>query len=98
MHTVEMEVQQAFNDFVRLGKVLVGCGGAIEILQGEDNILNARPEDVFDAIFGAENIGKDKYGPLKFQCPKGHWNKRPPAKSPRDFLTHCKTCKVSLKC
>lgn len=40
----------------------------------------------------------DKFGPLRFKCPKGHWNERKPAKSPKDFLTHCRKCNTSLKC
>lgn len=40
----------------------------------------------------------DDFGPLKFKCSKGHTNKRPRARSSRDFLTRCKTCHVSVKC
>lgn len=96
-HQVAQEVQLAFHDFARQGKVLIGCGGAISMLSGEQIILDASPEDVFSAIFG-NKVEQDNYGPLKFKCPRGHWNERKPAKSPKDFLPHCKTCKVSLKC
>nr|MBA3757124.1 hypothetical protein [Nitrosomonas sp.] len=42
--------------------------------------------------------GKDQFGSLEFKCRKGHVNRRPPAKSSKDFLSHCKTCGVSVKC
>ncbi len=97
-----LEVQGAFWEFAMLGKTLIGCGGSINVLQGEENIMNADPSDVFKAIFGgsSEESGgpRDKYGPLNFKCPKGHWNKRPRAKSPKDFLPNCKHCNISLKC
>jgi hypothetical protein len=95
---IAMQVRQAFNDFVSEGRVMIGCGGAVEILQGRDAIMNADGEDVFKSIFGEKKLGEDKFGPLNFKCPKGHWNKRPPATSSKDFLSHCKTCRASLKC
>lgn len=49
---IEQEVQNAFRQFASEGRVLIGCGGSISALQGEDNILSASGRDVFDAIFG----------------------------------------------
>lgn len=78
------------------------CG--LSIAPGEGNNSPGDPQGVFGGnMQGIEGEGaatgkKDKFGPLKFKCPKGHWNKRPPADTPKDFLTHCKTCKASLKC
>ncbi len=40
----------------------------------------------------------DDFGPLWFKCKKGHWNKRKRAKSSKDFMSHCKTCGVSVAC
>ncbi len=94
---IEQQVKQAFNEFATAGRVIVGCGGVIEILFGKESILNASSEDVFISIFSSRS-GEDRFGPLAFKCPKGHWNKRPPAKSPKDFLSHCKTCGTSVKC
>lgn len=94
---IAQEVRYAFQDFARQGKVLIGCGGAIKMLTDEQGIMEAASEDVFSSIFGSKSE-EDDFGPLKFKCPRGHWNERKPAKSPKDFLPHCKTCKVSLKC
>lgn len=66
---------------------------------GVDSVLGSEKQDVFSGQASEGCAGpKDKFGPLNFKCPKGHWNKRKPAKSPKDFLTHCTTCKASLKC
>jgi hypothetical protein len=48
------EVQYSFRQFARQGRVLIGCGGALSILAGESDILNASTEDVFSAIFGSQ--------------------------------------------
>jgi hypothetical protein len=49
---VATQAQNAFHEFAREGRVLVGCGGAISVLYGEQSIMEASPEDVFRAIFG----------------------------------------------
>jgi hypothetical protein len=67
---LEREVTGAFNQFAREGRVLVGCGGAISILAGGENILKANGEDVFDSIFGKK--GDDEPGDCEFtskECP-----------------------------
>jgi hypothetical protein len=38
--------------------------------------------------------GRDKFGPLKFSCPKGHPNERPP----NTLIPCCTTCGISVKC
>lgn len=47
------EVHRSYREFVAHGRVLIGCGGAITILAGEAEILNASSDDVFSAIFGS---------------------------------------------
>lgn len=91
---LEQEVARAFMQFAAEGRVMVGCGGLIEILQGEGNILNAEAEDVFKMIFGKEKKDEDKYGSLTFNCPRGHSNRRPPGK----LIPNCKHCGVSVAC
>jgi hypothetical protein len=98
---VANEVQVAFNDFAEAGFVMVGCGGAIKILRGEKDILDASPDDILNAIFGPESEQvsggvSDQYGPLSFQCTKGHWNTRRPGK----LKDHCGSwgCSGSVGC
>jgi hypothetical protein len=56
---------------------MIGCGGVIEMLQGEANVLTAPGEVVFKAIFGNKpGDGPDGLGPLTFKCKYGHHNKR----------------------
>jgi hypothetical protein len=43
--------------------------------------------------FGSAS-GQDKYGSLKFTCPKGHENTRPR----NTLIEHCKTCGTSVRC
>lgn len=52
---LEQEVAGAFRQFAREGRVLVGCGGSVSMLEGEENILKAEGKDVFDAVFGEKN-------------------------------------------
>ena len=49
---LEQEVRQAFNQFALEGRAMVGCGGIIDILKGEQDILSSEGKDVFGAIFG----------------------------------------------
>lgn len=82
---VSHEVHTAFAQFAAEGRVMVGCGGAIKMLRGEKDILDASLDEVFSAIFGpeAEQAGAgvfDQFGPLSFQCTEGHWNTRRPGK------------------
>lgn len=78
-----------------------GCASAGANQERQGGVLfGAEQQNVFGGNAEEEEVSgpRDKFGPLKFKCPKGHWNKRPPARSPKDFLTHCKTCNASLKC
>jgi hypothetical protein len=54
------QVEQAYAATAKRGEMLFGCGGT---LRGEEAILNASTEDVFDSIFGA----KSDFG--KMHCP-----------------------------
>lgn len=92
---IQQEVVQAFNEFVSQGRVLVGCGGEIAMLKGEQNILNADSQDVFKSTFGGKD--EDKFGPLVFTCKNGHVNRRPRGK----LISECrvKSCsKGSVGC
>jgi len=96
---LNQEVQQAFTDFAVQGRVLIGCGGAIAMLRGERDILDASTSDVFNAIFGrgdSESDGPDGKGPLKFRCKYGHLNTRPFGK----LISECRvsSCKNSVGC
>ena len=75
---LEREVNEAFTDFARAGKAMIGCGGNIEIAMGEKAFLDMDPKDVFKSIFGDEEA--DKFGSLTFKCTQGHTNKRPHGK------------------
>ena len=82
------EVNQAFQTLSNRGEVMPGCGGAIS---GEAALMNESSESVFNSIFGG---GSDKYGSLKFKCPKGHTNTRPHGV----LIPNCKKCGISVKC
>jgi hypothetical protein len=93
----------------RNNRTVSACGTSISVGgQDKDNIpgsLSDNPQNAFGGVDSATNSEattasneSDDFGPLKFKCPKGHWNKRPRAKSSADFLTNCKTCGTSLKC
>lgn len=86
------EMKQAGQSARSRGEVFSGCGISV----GGENVQSA--EDELSLAGYGNKSQEDKFGPLRFRCPKGHWNKRPPAKSHKDFLTHCTTCRVSLKC
>lgn len=66
---VVMEVYAAFRQFASEGRVLTGCGGSINMLQGEENIMNADSKDVFDAIFGEKSDkSEDSKLPALIKC------------------------------
>lgn len=82
---VAHEVRGAFKEFAAAGFAMVGCGGEIKIRRGEKDILDASPDDILDALFSPElertsNGAADQFGPLSFQCTRGHWNTRSPGK------------------
>ncbi|NBX98512.1 hypothetical protein EB118_08515 [bacterium] len=73
------------------GKTWNACGMTMSVVQ---------EADVEDRLAGAgygvghEKSSEDKYGPLEFQCQKGHWNKRPRNK----LIDNCKTCNIAVGC
>lgn len=66
--SIELEVHGAFDEFASLGRVLIGCGGTISMLQGEQNILNTDARDVFDAVFGSKSGEANAKLPPKIRC------------------------------
>jgi len=48
---VAQEVQRAFDKFASEGRVLIGCGGSIDVLEGE-SIFSTSVKEVHSAIFG----------------------------------------------
>jgi hypothetical protein len=52
---LEHEVRGAFRQFAAEGRVLVGCGGSLAMLQGESDILDAEGKDVFSSIFNSKS-------------------------------------------
>lgn len=88
------EVKQAGGEARTRGDQMSACG----VTLNSDGTLANSVEAMFEAAGYGNKTGSDKFGPLTFKCPKGHWNTRRRAKSPKDFLPHCKTCKTSLKC
>lgn len=95
-YRLAIEVEQAFRQFAAEGRVLTGCGGAISVLMGEQNILDASAGDVFSAIFSeGGGVGSDKYGSLKFNCPAcKRTNTRPRGK----LIPNCLHCKADVRC
>lgn len=87
--TIAQEMTQAYTRLQAKGEVLFGCGGAIS---AEDPLIGADTASVFDSIFGKPQ--GDKYGSLKFKCPRGHENTRPRNK----LIEKCKTCGTSVIC
>lgn len=73
------------------GKTFSGCG----LTLGEDSQTQ---EQQLSKLGYGNKSQEDKFGPLTFKCPRGHTNKRPRARSPKDFLTHCQKCGISVKC
>jgi len=55
---LEYEVARNFNEFVAQGRVMVGCGGSISILD-KDNVMSADSADVFSSIFGSKESDAD---------------------------------------
>ena len=93
-HELRAEVNAAFTDFAAKGIALVGCGGALKMLFGEQDMLDASPQDVFNGIFG-NKTGEDKYGSLTFKCPKkGCLNTRKPGK----LISNCQRCGADVRC
>jgi hypothetical protein len=88
---LEQEVSQAFNQFAREGRVLVGCGGSVSMLGGEENVLNAEGKDVFDAIFGGKNTSETYKFDKRMYCVVCQ---APPKESePKKMCGPCGICK-----
>ena len=49
---LQEEIDRAYRELARRGEVLFGCGGSIT---GEDALLGADGEQVFEAVFGGKN-------------------------------------------
>jgi hypothetical protein len=79
-------------DGAKNNRTYSACGLSIS-LGGPDG--SGDPQSIFG---GAENslLGEDKFGPLRFQCKNGHWNKRPR----NALIKQCrvKSCKNSVGC
>jgi len=90
---VGQEVQRSFQQFVEAGIAMGGCGGEIKMLQGEQDILAASTQSVFEALFG---VLEDRFGSLIFECTEGHSNKREVGR----LRTTCRVpgCKGSVGC
>lgn len=70
------------------GRTFSGCGGSVSAPGSE-----SAETQLSSAGYG-NKAGEDKYGSLKFKCPKGHTNTRPRGK----LIPHCQVCGVSVKC
>jgi hypothetical protein len=91
---VRQQVDQSFNQFVKEGRVLVGCGGSIRILQGEEDIMNASPSDVFASIFGGKSCPEIKDG-QETNCPHCHKKVRAIVKNRREIFCNNEECKLA---
>lgn len=106
-HAMAMaEMHIAGGNARRSGENFSGCGATIKSGENSDDNMNLENLTALEQLEMAglgnqadkSSPKSDKFGPLKFKCPRGHDNERPPAKSPKDFLTNCKKCGTSLKC
>jgi len=87
---LEMEIQGRIA--AQAGKTFSGCGGSVSMEFSADTELNQLGYGDNDK---KNEIGaNDKFGPLTFQCQRGHTNKRPPGK----LIECCKTCGINVKC
>jgi hypothetical protein len=77
------------------GEVFSGCGGTVKADNELDGLSTA---DSLSQIGYGNKVktpgASDKFGSLKFKCPKGHENTRPRNK----LIDCCTTCGVSVKC
>lgn len=70
------------------GKTYSGCGVSLGGINDQMKALGYGNEA------DQESMPSDKYGPLDFNCPKGHKNTRPR----NQLIECCKKCGVSVKC
>ncbi len=88
---VAIELELAGRQAVAEGMVFSGCGASIGGSSGLDSLIAGGYGNKTDI----ETVGPtDQYGPLSFECPKGHRNTRPKGK----LIDCCKTCGASVKC
>lgn len=87
--SVAVELELAGRQAAAQNKTYSGCGASVS--------GNAEGEFVQSGYGNKslESVGPaDKFGPLTFECPKGHKNTRPR----NQLIECCKTCGVSVKC
>jgi hypothetical protein len=91
---IAQEVDCAFQEFVSQGRVLVGCGGSIKILEDERDVMNASAQEVFSSIFGSTKCPEIKDGQIT-NCP--HCKKRVKAIVPDRETIFCSNdeCKLA---
>lgn len=113
LHSVEQAVFEQNMSHIMAGNIASGLkagrsyGGCAtageEERMREKNYSGADQQNIFGGK-GEESseVPSDDFGPLKFKCPKGHWNERkrelPGEKKPKHFLSNCKVCDTSLMC
>lgn len=86
---VAVELELAGRQAAAQNKTYSGCGASVS-MSGEDEFAAAGYGNK-----SLESVGQsDKFGPLTFECPKGHKNTRPR----NQLIECCKTCGVSVKC
>jgi hypothetical protein len=98
MHAMNMRTARNINGGVQAGRSYGGCSVASPKAKsyGEDSDV-PKKQDVFGGVTNQDEEGgdeEDKFGSLRFQCKKGHWNTRPRNK----LIPKCKTCGDSVKC
>lgn len=83
-------------DGARNNRIYSACG--LEIKLGEDNNEPGSPQEAYGGKDReSSSSATDKFGPLKFKCKYGHWNKRPPnEKITKCIVPYCK--KGSVGC
>jgi len=72
------------------GRTFSACGITLRSQEtsAEDGLKNAGYSQ------GIDNSKEDKFGPLSFECPKGHTNTRPRNK----LIDKCQKCGISVRC
>jgi hypothetical protein len=79
-----LEMQYAGAAAGEAGIVFSGCGASLGSGTGQQ----------LEALGYGNKYGSDQFGPLQFNCPKGHSNVRPHGK----LIDCCKTCGTDVKC
>lgn len=73
------------------GETFSGCGASLKFSRDHQSAQSQLEEAGYGSKAAA---GEDKYGSLKFKCPKGHENTRPHGK----LIEKCQVCKCSVRC